>query len=284
MTTNDIVSVDTIVVGGGIFGRTISQHLSDLGHHVVCFDAAKPNAGTYPSACLIKPSWVARLGKKVVDPALDTLRQTWGMEKLDFTVGFNTKRGLFTEQVHWVDRSRVFANQDYMRWAEVLSVHDDGSVVVREGSEILRIHARNVIVAAGVWSKELVEVPGLKAHFGAACLWQGQLERNFINPWRPYHQLVAFNIDPHFTWVGDGTTVVAHRWKPEQQVAIVDRCRAAIDAKGIPEVRVGMRPYIKGVKHALLEQRSQHVWLATGGAKNGTLGAGWCAHELGRRL
>lgn len=278
--------VDVIVVGGGIFGRTISKYLHMQGYEVNCVDAVKPNAGSWPSACLMKPSWFAGLGKDVYEPALAALDVTWGLEDLDFTVGFGTKRGLWTEKVHWVDRAKVFAaeEQPWMEFGEVLKVHEDGRVTMRQGNEIQEREARFIIVAAGVWSKELVEVPGLHAQFGAACFWNGQIERNFIMPWAPYRQLVAFNISEQRTWAGDGSAIVAHRWSPECEDKIVARCQRALDAQGVPEVRVGMRPYIRGIKHALLQRRSPKVWVATGGAKNGTLGAGYCAAALGRAM
>lgn len=278
--------VDVIVVGGGIFGRTITKHLHDLGHDVACIDAMKQFSGSWPSACLMKPSWFAGLGKGIYEPALMTLDAAWGLHDLDFTVGFGTKRGLFQTTVHWVDRAKVFAaeEQEWMHWGEVLSVHEDGHVVVRQANEIHEMEARHIVVAAGVWTKHLQDVPGLHAQFGAACLWSGQLESNFIKPWAPYRQLVAFNIDDRSTWTGDGSAIVEHRWRPECEDKIVARCRSAVNGGGMPEVRVGMRPYIRGVKHALLERRSPKVWVATGGAKNGTLGAGWCAHRLGRAL
>ncbi len=152
------------------------------------------------------------------------------------------------------------------------------------------IAARYAVVAAGVWSRELVVLPELRGKVGVSYAWPGQLPEPFIQPYAPYRQVIGFNHRPDSFWIGDGTSALEAGWSSVQEVRSLERCRdTASTALGehlsatSAEKRVGIRPYMSGVKPCHVETRGRIV-IATGGAKNGMLGAGYAAHVIGREL
>jgi glycine/D-amino acid oxidase-like deaminating enzyme len=167
-------------------------------------------------------------------------------------------------------------------------------------TERRRFDARVIVVAAGVWTSHILPVPGLVGKMGAAVLHPNvQIQEPFIRPWAPYKQLVAFNLGDDM-WVGDGSAIKPENWTPERQAKTVARCSvtggldihgATVDTDVLEEskrVLVGTRPYVPK-KHlngrpCYLEEREPGLWVATGGAKNGTIAAGWCAHEIGKAV
>ena len=118
-------------------------------------------------------------------------------------------------------------------------------------------------------------------------MWYGEhVEHPFIRPWAPYRQIVAFNRGDGL-WVGDGTAVKPETFTAERLQKSMVRCAGAVGLPGLekngPEIVIGHRPYVPKVKPCYLKiQRGLIV--ATGGAKNGTLAAGWAAHKVGEAL
>lgn len=284
--------VDTLIIGGGLFGKIAADALSAEGRSTMIVDESHSQAGSKPAACLMKPSWFSSLGPEVYEPSLRLLDDLYGVRNLKFSVG-----KAVPATVHWVDPKKVLTVTDKIRFLkafhdgqfwhcdlEYLSEH----FAAKHGTVL----ARNVIVAAGIWSNEVLSkfkgvqyrVEGLTAQYGVSFYVPGQISRPFIRPWAPYRQLVAFNIEDDTVWVGDGTALKElDRDRLEQ---CWDRC---LDALGheVPDVfsyRIGARPYVKKVKPALLEDLQRGLYIATGGAKNGTLAAGWCASKLKEML
>jgi len=266
-------SPDVRVIGAGLFGCVITRKLRSMGLNVDLVDTNRRGAGSPPAACLIKPSWVLALGRDVIDPSMDLLNELYGVQDINFKVGpTHTK-------VHWVDPAKILAEP--RREGILLEVNEDGTVVIDDQ----RLDAPVTVLATGVWTNDVLphhaKVPNLSGRAGVAFTWEGQLEEPFIVPWAPYRQLIAFNRTPNEIWVGDGTAIIPENWTQKNYEASLVRCARAIGRTDLPKgMHFGVRPYVKHVKPCFLKEVLPSVWVATGGAKNGTLAAGWCAHQL----
>lgn len=265
--------LDLLVVGGGIFGQVMAAKARSEGAAVLVLDALKDNAGSKPSACLMKPSWFSKFDKDLYTASLLELDKLFGVKELVF------RAGPLKVKVNWVNPLTIL-NSNPIEKASITSV-GDGWVADREGK---RWEARRVVVAAGCWSGELVEVAGLGAKAGWAFRFSGTVEEPFIRPWAPYKQIVAFNIESNVTWVGDGSTLNVASATPERKEKSRLRCADAIkkNASACSSV-LGLRPYcapFRSGEPCYMRQVSPGVWVITGGGKNGTLAAGWCASRV----
>lgn len=281
---------DAIIVGGGLFGSIIGAELRRLGLETLNIDDKNPEAGSRPAACLMKPSWFSSLGKEIYDPALETLDRLYGVQ--DLTMNLRPK--LAEATVHWVPPSKILTGAGTLHGTvEAINPGSRGYLVRKSDGVIL--YAKSVIVAAGVWSARLAPVEGgLKGQAGVAFLWPSSTlpaiqGGGFIQPWAPYRQLVAFDRGDG-TWVGDGTSIIRQNWTPERQGTSYERCARAVGRQGEGDLQTGraralfgIRPYVKR-KPCYLEQVDNGLWVATGGAKNGTLAAGHCARVIGEAL
>jgi len=267
---NKLNKADAIIIGTGLFGSIIERALSFEGRSTITIDCLKENSGSRPAACLMKPSWFSSLGKGVYEPSLRILDELYGVQDLTFKVG-----PMKTNSVHWVPPDRI------LRWPHVndkVTEVRPGVVFTASGDEY---HAPLIVIAAGVWTSELRDVPGLTGQCGAAFSWiNDQIDEPFIQPWAPYRQLVAFNRTPSELWVGDGTAIIQKNWTQDREEKSKERCMAAVARNTEPKALMGIRPYVQKAKPCYLHEHEPGVWVATGGAKNGTLAAGWCAHTI----
>jgi len=269
------VRLDAIVVGGGLFGQVIAKALRAQGRVVAVLDAHRSNAGSKPAACLMKPGWFAGLGRDVYEPSLNLLDRLYGVEDIEF------KAALAKVTVHWVNPAKILSEPvSTMEVVRALPGRVEGR---RETLE-----APLIIVAAGVWSNELLRdvdhsVPALSGRAGVAFLQpEKRIEQPFIKPWAPYKQIVAFNRGDGL-WVGDGNTIKPERWSDKRLQQSAERCEAAVGGIVGAEALYGIRPYADVAGPCALWEARPGLWVATGGAKNGTIAAGWCAHEIARR-
>lgn len=155
------------------------------------------------------------------------------------------------------------------------------------------LEARNIIVAAGIWTERLLRQVAQQGQRGMALLFpELHPERGKIKVWAPYRQLVGFDRGDGL-WVGDGTAIKAENWDDERTRQVYNRERQfgdqvmgtlGLSPNDGARLLHGIRPYAKGHKPCLLQEVEPGLWAASGGAKNGTLAAGWAAHEIARRL
>ena len=271
--------IGAVIVGAGLFGSIIAATLRQLGLQVVVVDDGRPASGSLPAACLMKPSWFSSLGSQVHVPALKLLDQLYGVHELRFRVG------LGHATVNWCDPAKILQPAD--KQATVRRIVAAGKkhwdVWLKEDEEPLRTPL--VILAAGIWSTLLAPVDGgLRGLAGMAFLWpKKQIDAPFVKLWAPYRQLVAFNRGDGL-WVGDGTAIKADNWRQSHELSSYQRCAKAVELINTsPTQLFGIRPYTK-YKPCYLRQVKPNFWVATGGAKNGTIAAGWCAHEIARKM
>lgn len=280
------MQLDAIIVGGGLFGSVIAQELRSQGRRVEVLDRGEPLAGSGPAACLMKPSWFAGLGKEVHVPALETLDRLYGVNDLQFTL--HVGAGFATGIVHWVNPRHIL--RFGKRYCSVAAVAP-GRVILAadQGAQPEVLEARHVIVAAGVWTQQLLRQYEQGWQRGMAVLYpEAHTSTGIIKPWAPYRQLVGFDRGDG-VWVGDGSAIKHTNWSPTREEEILSRERKLARRMIGPVLPLedqlqGLRPYWKGGKPCLLERVEDGLWVASGGAKNGTLAAGWCAWRLGREL
>lgn len=283
---------DVVVVGGGLFGRVITHALRRQGRRVVAIDAAHETRGSNAAGCVMKPSWLSRLGGDFT-PAMDLLASLYSsFERRPFRVN-----GMAFADCYWVRPDQVlldsmtgdFTDEADDRRGNVEHVlqSDDGldvpQVVYSTTAGWERVEAPLVVVAAGIWTEHLLpELRGVVTpRWGVATRSEATLEHDFIRAWAPYRQVVGVNLDPGLCWTGDGSALV--RAPVGDQLAAIVR-REAVDAALRSRTILGARPYVDrkvlGSAPALLQEVRPGVWAATGGAKNGTAAAAWCALRL----
>lgn len=272
---------DLVIVGAGLFGRVIEKTLSRTGMKVSVIDDLRPHAGSPPAGCLMKPSWASSMVGSDYTKALELLDELYGVQEIKLSTGIKDVA------VSKVRPSDVLKGDKFISRATGLSQTDAGWIVHTHGGDH---EARKVVIATGFWAPELF--PELKSKMKGRAGWsffaKGHLTRSFMRIWAPYKQVIGFQRDEGEIWLGDGTTV-----KPEAldlDVIKMEKSRARCAAElnvspGSLRVQGGIRPYMEGPKApAFLQEQRPGLWVATGGAKNGTLGAAWSALRLREAL
>lgn len=268
-----------VIVGAGLFGHIIRDALARAGWNALILDNAEPEAGSRPAACLMKPSWFSSMGRDKYEPSLRLLDELYGVQDIRFKLQPMRSGGrLGSATVHWCDPASVLHNRNTQE-ATVTQVRP--SVVWLSSGEF--VHCDLVVVAAGIWTERLVPSVKQVGQKGVAFLWpEAKVKEPFIWPYAPYRQLVAFNRGDGL-WSSDGTAIKVQNWTLERETTSLGRCAGAVGLTTGPRALTGVRPYAKGHKPCLLEEVEPGLWVASGGAKNGTIAAGWCAHEIVRR-
>jgi len=277
---------DAIVIGSGLFGRIIAKALRADGRDVLILNREEVMAGSKPAACLMKPSWFSGMGKDVYEPSLKLLDDLYGIRDVQFTL----RPKLAKATVHWIPPAEILHGPYTV--ANVTSIQDN-VVFTGDGAAL---EARLIVVAAGIWTEDLLPQYDQIPQKGVAFLWGGlHLDEPFVKPWAPYRQLVGFNRGDGI-WASDGTAIQWKNWTQTREEQALARCQDALEEgtarhgtvaefesifeRRPPRKLTGIRPYAKGHKPCLLEEVRPGLWVASGGAKNGTVAAGYCAHII----
>jgi glycine/D-amino acid oxidase-like deaminating enzyme len=280
---------DTIVIGNGLFGAIIAKSLRAIGQTVFVIDSNEERAGSKPAGCLMKPSWYSGLGKEVHEPSMKLLDSLYGVQTVQFSI-----KPVGSAEVYWIPPSSILSGEYCVGKVTDIKQADGGWLVAADIGDFEMYHAcKNLVVAAGVWTEKLLEKlgvfpkGGMAAQTGISWVWDGALKENTISVWAPYRQLVAMNFGEGKCWAGDGTSIKDVNFGEKHVQASWNRCSPYAEAsggftngKGI----IGMRPYMKGHKPCYLAEPLSGLWVATGGAKNGTVAAGYCAHVITEAL
>lgn len=279
--TNDDIKIDVLVVGAGLFGSIIGEALQTLGRSVSYIDANRLDAGSRAAACLMKPSWLSGMGKENYNVALNCLDSLFGIVDIDFYTRPLNK----LVKVHWIPPQRILKYDKAIQGVVTnlnFKFGENTWVEAKIKQKFYALRPELIIITAGYWTKKLVHLPQLTGSSGVAFSWPGSAPSNTISVWAPYKQLVTLNNwYPGRMWVGDGTAIKSSNWTTERQEQSLKRCSEAVN-RSAKEVAMfyGIRPYIKGLKTCFLEKIMSNVWVATGGAKNGTAAAGWAADQI----
>ena len=272
---------DVVVVGAGLFGSTIARELRRIGQDVLVIDSQHPLRGSRPAACLMKPSWLTSVSKEDQRRAMTVLERHHEVRTIPFALGLGR-----TADVLWIDPQTIIGGGRQVRFTEVLHIAGSPSgwhTTTRDGT----FSSRRVVVAAGAWTAPLLNVRHdlVEAQAGVAHLWRDAGTSPAIRLWAPYRQLVRFNRGDG-AWVGDGTALRPSTLDNARRQKSLDRCRGflceAADPHpvSLPEALEGWRPYVETSAPCWVGEVRPGLWGATGGAKNGTLAAGWAAHII----
>jgi len=263
-----------IVVGNGLFGSIAATYARAEGHTVTVVSEKRPYAASAASGCVLAPSWLSSLSKPEIADSMAVLEHLYTVHPIEFSTNILKKF-----KAHRVDPADVLVQPDID--AKVISVAD-GVVKYAEphsaGTQRVGTLRGDVLVAAGIWSQELITgMPPIKGLYGASLRVPGALNEPKINVYAPYRQAVGFNIGRKEIWFGDGTALIQNTWMKEEAERIKTTQERAAKMMGIspplvkPKVHMGARPVVEGRKGGYLEQVSPKLWVSTGGAKNGTV-------------
>nr|QIG67107.1 FAD dependent oxidoreductase protein [Rhizobium phage RHph_TM26] len=266
---------DVIIVGGGLFGSIAAAALRAAGMDVCLIDDGRPLSGSRAAGCLMKPSWLGKMGKSNVSASFQLLDRLYGLRTVYL------KAGPLTVDAEWVNPDRVLGTDRIARKIAKVSTFPGGNRV-RFAPDLNHMDAKTVIVACGAWTRELITGTPVVGKVGVSVRLNKPPEDNRISVWAPYKQLVRFAVpDEGFYWAGDGTAILEKRWTPERFQASRERIESFA---GAGNARAGIRPFTATDQPASLEEIAPGLFSLTGGGKNGTAAAGWAATQLLERL
>lgn len=264
---------DVIIVGGGLFGSIAGAALRDAGMDVLIVDDGRPSAGSRAAGCLMKPSWLQKMGKDNVEQSFRLLDRLYGLRTVSL------KAGPLSVDAHWINPDEVMSTARLNRQVKFVGSFGSVNMVGLNGGEDL--NAKHVIVACGAWTRNLIRGVPVVGKVGASLRLFGSPEDNRISVWAPYKQLVRFSHEG-FHWAGDGSAILEKNWTPNREAESLQRISRFTGIEG--EVRVGIRPFAQTSDPAALEEIAPGLFSLTGGGKNGTAAAGWAAAKLLERL
>lgn len=247
------------IIGNGLFGRIASDMLTKEGIDNIVYDSGEKHSGSAASGNITKPSWVTGLGDAARQAYRD-LDGMYGLHKFTPDVGLGRSIELF-----YVKRDQVLGLPAYQ--AKVTKV-GDGNVTLDNGYYF----SGPVLVAAGVWSNELLpEVPKIEPVTGVSFVFrkpEGYTSK--FNVWAPYKQAISYPYE-RYVWFGDGQAIKAKNWQDERIKKALERAKEhglGLDERPL-HTNVGYRPFVKGHKNGYFARVRDKVWVSTGGGKNG---------------
>ena len=257
-----MTSKRVIIVGSGLFGSIAATLARSRGHDVTVVSDLQHMAASRASGCVLAPSWLSSLTGRDVDTGMNVLRALYDVHDLEF------QTNLFkTFKAQRVDPDLVLVKPDVLEKVERVF---NGKVLLANGEELKGV----VLVAAGVWSAELVEMPKMRGLYGASVRFDSQLPTPRIHVYAPYRQAVGFQLNRRQVWFGDGTALIRKSWQESQDARIattINRGAEFFGLRGKHRAQVGIRPYVEGFKAGYFQRVHPGTWVSTGGAKNGTV-------------
>lgn len=242
------------IVGNGLFGRIASDFLTEAGIENIVIDSHEPNSGTQASGNITKPSWISGLGD-AGKQAYEDLDRLYGLEKFSPQVILGKSLDLY-----YVPRVKVLNKEHIV--GKVTAVGDGWLTVDGEDKEGI------ILVAAGVWSEELVDMPDIDNVTGVSFLFNKKDHKPQFSIWAPYKQSISYGHKDE-VWFGDGTAIRNKNWEQDKRVeASIHRAKDHGLENPI-KTNIGYRPYVKGHKDGYFKKLADNTWVSTGGGKNG---------------
>jgi len=274
----------TIVVGGGVTGLVIAGHLALTGEEVTIVDDGRVGSGTAASGFLLRPSWAggADFGK-----VMEVLERLCIVDVLDFTI---YPVGKVVKVHRAVPKMPGVLGVEWLtgKVAQVEKRKEGFWVDIRTGTRPWSLVADRVVLATGSWANELLPKElqlKLETKVGCSFTWRSPVGRNFIKPWAPFKQVVAYNIPgQECCWAGDGTAILERNWSQDNIEVCAERVSGELNKKRqLGTITIGRRPVVKGSKW-YCEEVSKNLWVATGGGKIGTTAAALSALKIAESL
>lgn len=257
-----MTSKSVIIVGNGLFGSIAATLARSRGHEVTVVSDLQPLAASKASGCVLAPSWLSSLNARDIDTGLNVLRALYDVYDVEFKSNL-----LKNFKAQRVDPDQVLVRPDVIEKVERVF---NGKVLLASGKELKGA----VLVAAGMWSADLVDMPKMRGLYGASVRFNSHLPTPRIHVYAPYRQAVGFQLNRKEVWFGDGTALIRKSWQEAQDARVaktVGRAEEFFGVTGKHRVNIGIRPYVEGHKAGYFERPHPQTWVSTGGAKNGTV-------------
>lgn len=260
----------TVIVGGGIFGSIAAGLAVRRGARVVVVNPCVPEAASPAAACLIKPSWLSSLNKDQIATGYGVLRGLYGVETLPFNDGLIS--------IDWVPPQKILDPLPEVEYApqHIAEEVGDGWVKLSNGDKL----KGKILVAAGVYSQYLVDMPPVRSLMGLSLIFKGTMPPR-MKVYAPYKQAIAFNVEKESIWFGNGVSILRENWDTSAQLEkAVAQAKKLFGLDGPFSYQYGARPYVEGHKAGYFAKIHNNTWVSTGGAKNGTILAAYQAAKF----
>ena len=226
--------VDAVVIGAGLFGQIIARGLMETGRKVFILDNAEPHAGSPPAACLIRKEWCGKLPEGVFDTAMEWLGDRYHTHEKELQQPGKSQ----AVKAFWYDPKDLLCfktvavkadppTQDGKNWVVGATFPDNHTELYED--------VKLVVVAAGIWSQQLVPWYNMQlvGKAGLATLYRDLRLPDFIHPWAPYKQIVGFDRGDGY-WVSDGSAILTKNWNNQRTLESRVRCKHAVGLTGRP--------------------------------------------------
>ena len=283
------MKTDVVIIGAGLFGCVTAAFLRKKGFEVIIVDNQEPMSASKCALGVWKEGWVSPKIKDKVETGLPVLNKLYGVEDVQF---FDT---LKNEPVDfkYIDPEKILDEEILV--CNVRTIDKNKVKVNDDKGNLHSIKAkRAIIVCAGVWTTELLvksgfakTAPTLDSYWGAQLEVAMAIDMSRIQQWAPYKQSVLFKRGKKKFVFSDGATVKnpvpsdkrIETVSPRIQQHANEVAGATIPNDKITKVNEGLRPYIKG-DGDFVQQHSDMVFSATGGAKSSLILSGYVAKTL----
>lgn len=273
---------DVIIIGSGLFGSMTAKHFINNGMDVIVLDREHEMSASKCSFGIFKMGWIKKIQDLVLN-GLEVITQNTEYKQVDFFDLDKEER----IQMDFIDCSLIL-NHPYKK--EKVDKIIQKRVICESGNVYFAKKA--IIVAAGVWTNQILAQSGIKprtmidAYWGATFDVEKNINISRIYQWAPYKQCVLFKNENGFVF-SDGSTVKnpstddkrLEKVGNRMMAHLYDSVQISIDVNSIKRVKEGYRPYISK-EASFIQQHQDFVWSATGGAKNSTVLCGYIAKTL----
>lgn len=286
---------DVVIIGAGLFGSMTARYFRMRGLSAYVIDSKDIMAASKCSFGVWKDTWVNAVIHGEAQNGTELLQKIAGIEEIDV---YNLNKSC-VDKFKRADCSKILLDFDRDDDVEMGVVEriEARTVFYRTSKGEKSITARKaVIVAAGSWTPNVLAlardvdpetVPRLDNLYGAVLnISSRHLDGHKIKDWAPYRQSVLLQDTATNYVFGDGATVKNPKMDDERVLRLQKRCIDHLkDITGdkkftVQDIKEGFRPYLQKGSPSFINQHSEYLWSATGGAKNSTILCGHIALQL----
>lgn len=309
------MKTDVLIIGAGLIGSMTAKLLRSKGMGVVIVDEQNPMSASKCSFGIWKDSWVNKIIKKEYMEGIPLLEKfAGGIEEIDFIVRPKPYKTRSMIDKYVIDKTKVskekfkrvdcslILNEEFIE-ASVLTIDKNRTTIVKKDGTKELIIAKQIVIAAGVWTTDILiqnglmdNLPYLDFQWGSIFKLKG-LELpsdNQMAEWAPYKQSVYLKTAKNKALFGDGITIKNPKKNDERIKVNSDRIllhmQELLGTKkhngNIVDILEGYRPYLRknSSSFEFVNRHSEFVLSATGGAKNSTILCGHMAKSILREI